>query len=536
MEDDSAARMTRGSLLKRGGVVAGAAALSGGLVPTAFAREAAVNPRKGGRMAIATPSLASDLFLGNSFGLVGEAFSQYGTGLFTFRPGTLDPVESLAESYVASKDRLTHDIKLKSGLTFHDGSPIDAAAVVACFRSQFLASDTLRGPGPHTQIANFWGGSPGNLRRLRALNKRTVRIVLRDRRADIRWLLAIMPVINPRVMAVSPRGYGTNVDLLRKIGSGPFRVTDFQPGQFVRYERFPDFPVPAYLDRLELRLVSDPSARFLALKSGAVQVAVAPSRADYESVRGDNNYRRFAGNLGNNIFCTINVKRTPALKNRKVREALLRAMNRPAYVKAFWAAGTARIGTQVCLTPGSIGYNESLKPVPYDRDGAARLLREAGVTSLSLVMIDPPSFGPVPELGAMLTAIASDFKAVGVDLKITTVDLVSWLSRNANSFDLSITSFGNNGVPEPTVSLYFLTKLYQIPPYYKYPGLIAAANRSLSTEARERNLSDLMALSMENVVGLPIAYSAGTVVSSRKVHDMAVGTAPYNYAGVWVER
>src|SRR5215510_476331 len=72
----------------------------------------------------------------------------------------------------------------------------------------------------------------------------------------------------PKVLQANPRGYGTDVSLLKNAGSGPFRIADFQPGQFVEFTRFDGFFEEAYLDKLRIQNVADPSARFLALKGG----------------------------------------------------------------------------------------------------------------------------------------------------------------------------------------------------------------------------------------------------------------------------
>ena len=78
----------------------------------------------------------------------------------------------------------------------------------------------------------------------------------------------LVGVVNPKAMQANPQGYGTDVALLKTAGSGPFRIADFQPGQFVEFTRFDGFFEEAYLDKLRIQNVADPSARFLALKGG----------------------------------------------------------------------------------------------------------------------------------------------------------------------------------------------------------------------------------------------------------------------------
>src|SRR5262249_22731033 len=158
--------------------------------------------------------------------------------------------------------------------------------------------------------------------------------------------------------------------------------------------------------------------RFLALKGGQAQVATGLSRADYEAASKDPAFRVNLSNPGGNVFMAFNGSHNATLNtNKDVREAIVRAMNRPAYVDSFYPQGLAQLGTQICLEPGTPGYNPDVKALPYDPEGARTLLQKAGVTDLSLKMIDPPAFGGASELKSQMEAIAADLGKIGIKVE-----------------------------------------------------------------------------------------------------------------------
>jgi len=501
-------------------------------VPTASAptaKPAEGQPRKGGSLIIASgDALVPDLAYGNAFGPQGFTALQWMWPLFRTKPASFDIIPALAESYTPSADRLSHKVTLRGDIKFHDGSAIDATAVVANLKAAFNQNDPLRGSGAYQGITTFFGGFPGNVKGVEVNDARNLTITLNAPRADMRGALCYVYLVNPKVVQANPQGYGTDVSLLKNAGSGPFSIADFQPGQFVEFTRFDGFFEEAYLDRLRIQNVADPSARFLALKGGQAHVATGLSRADYESASKDPAFRVHVSNPGGNVFMAMNGSKNATLNTSKdVREAIVRAMNRQAYVDAFYPKGLATLGTQVALAPGTPGYNPDVKALPYDPDGAKSLLQKAGMTDLSLKMIDPPAFGGASELKAQMEAIASDLGKVGIKVETTLTDLAGYLA-NTKDNDIAVTVYGNSGNDIGVASLYFRRPptTYQTPADPRYPQLLADAEVALDADTQNAKLKQLMALASENVVGAPIAYLAVAAVSTSKVHDISMTASP----------
>lgn len=507
--------------------------------PTPAAAAQAGQPRKGGTVIIASgDALVPDLSFGNAFGPQGFTALQWMWPLFRTKPASFEVINALADSYTPSADRLSHKVTLRSDIKFHDGSPIDAAAVAANLNAAFNQNDPLRGSGAYQAITTFFGGFPGNFKSVEVNDPRTLTISLNAPRADLRGALCYIYMVNPKVMQANPQGYGTDLALLKNAGSGPFRIADFQPGQFVEFTRFDGFFEEAYLDKLRIQNVADPSARFLALKGGQANVAMGLSRADFEAASKDTALRVHQSNPGGNVFMVFNGSKNDTLNTKKdVREAIVRAMNRPAYVDAFYPKGLATLGTQVALAPGTPGYNPDVKALPYDPDGAKALLQKAGVTDLALKMIDPPAFGGASELKAQMEAIASDLGKVGIRVETTLTDLAGYLA-NTKDNDIAVTVYGNSGNDIGVASLYFRRPptTYQIPADPRYGQLLGEAEVALDAETQNSKLKQLMAIASENIAGVPIAYLSVAAISSAKVHDVSMTASPLDpQHRAWVE-
>lgn len=551
MESDRpASHISRRSLLISAAAVAGGAVAAGALaacaptatVPTASLKPsgaASGQPRKGGTLILATgDGLVPDLSFGNSFGPQALSFSQFVWPLFRTKPASFEIVNALADGYEPSADRLTHKITLRAGLTFHDGSPLDATAVAANLRVAFDPKDPLRGTGAYQMIPTMWGGFPGNFKSVAVVDPRTLTISLATARADIRGALLSIFIVNPKVLAANPKGYGTDVAQLRNAGSGPFRVSDFSPGQFVEFTRVDGFFEEAYLDKLRLQQTTDASARYLALKGGQANAATGLSRADYEAASADPGFRTHISNPGGAVFMAFNATKNELLRtNRDVREAIVRAMNRQAYVASFYPKGLAQIATQVALAPGAPGFNPNLTALPYDPESAKALLAKAGVKSLSWTMIDPPAFGGASELKSQMEAIAADLAKVGITIETKVTDVAGYLA-GTKDYDVNVTVYGNSIASVGVASLYFRRPptTYQCPPDPRYATLLGEADVALDVATQNAKLSQVMQIATENVAGAPIAYISVAAVSTAKVHDISMTSSPLDpQHRAWIE-
>ena len=212
-------------------------------------------------------------------------------------------------------------------------------------------------------------------------------------------------------------------------------------------------------------------------------------------------------------------------------------MNGQTYVDSFYPKGLAQLGTQVALAPGTPGYNADVKALPI-RSGSAKGLLEAGVTSLSLKMIDRPPLVVPPKLKSQMEAIAAGFSArSALQSRPRWTDLAGYLAGTKDN-DIAVTVYGNSGNDVGVASLYFRRPptTYQTPADPRYPQLLAEAEVALDAETQNAKLKQLMALASDDVAGAPIAYLAVAAVSTAKVHDVSMTASPLDpQHRAWIE-
>ena len=276
-------------------------------------------------------------------------------------------VGAVAES-IKAVDPITWEIKLRPGLTFHNGEPVNADAVVFTFnraKSLFAA-----GKGD----LNF---ALGALRyeRMEKVDDLTTRIVMSGPDPII-----TSHMVNPELSILPPKYYGEHSleeVAFAPVGSGGYRFVSYKAGQGLVLKAFDKFRLgePPVTD-VVVRAVPEVASRVAELKAGSADLMVgvpADLKASLEKTPGVRvivapSYRR--------IFVNIKQGRHPALADTRVRQAMNYAVNCEEISQALMG-GMARCAIDLVNPP----YNDpGLKPYPYDPAKAGALLDAAGWT------------------------------------------------------------------------------------------------------------------------------------------------------------
>ena len=493
-----------------------------------------IAPQRGGSLVVgAGEGVPGDYFIGNALGQQVSTYIQFAWPLFVQSPTEREPVNALAESYDVSADGLTHTFTIRSGLTFHDGSPLDADAAAKNFRAEVFADDPLRDKGGYYQ--NFALGIPPNVDSVDVIDEKTFRMVLTQPRLDLRRVLWYWYIMNPAVIA--RKNYGTDLGALRDAGSGPFRMTSFTPASVVEFERFEGFFGDVWLDRLRFQMITDDAALALALRGGEIDVAIQPSSTDTEALSADPAYVEYAAPTpGLNLFYEL-VPRLPELcTDIRIREAIWYSLNQEAYIKAFFAPGTASPSSQPVVVSGTSAYVPSLQDRPYDPQRAQQLLSAAGIQRLQLKAIGPPTIGAITNVKQLFEAMASDMAAAGIDLQITVTDAATAGAEQPNNdiiinaydyednfliFPLFFTGLGGIKPPDPRAT------------NPKVAQLLDAASNTTDQQKQDSSFQQLMQLNNDELLmGIPLVevHKSAIAQSAVKYYRTAYTQDPENEA------
>ncbi len=263
----------------------------------------------------------------------------------------------LAEAW-DTPDPLTHRFRLRPGVRFHDGSPLSARDVVATYR---YAMDPAHGCPA--------SGALAAVAAVEALDEATVEFRLAEPRVSFPFQLTLG--VLPERLAGRP-DLGAEV-----VGTGPFRLAAFRPGEEVLLEAFAGhFEGPPALARVRFRIVGNATTRLLEIGSGGLdllQNAVPPYAVKFLKKEPELAVSAAPGSsyqyLGYNL-------EDPLLSDVRVRQALSYAVDRDELI-AYALQGLARPATGV-LPPEHWAHEAGVPVYVYDPARARALLDEAG--------------------------------------------------------------------------------------------------------------------------------------------------------------
>ncbi|MGS2643704.1 ABC transporter substrate-binding protein [Streptosporangium sp. G12] len=282
----------------------------------------------------------------------------------------------LATSWKVSEDGLTYTFELRDDVTFHDGEKFDAASVKANL-------DQLVSPGYNAAVSAV---QLRNFDRAEATAPHTLKVTLK---APDGLFLDFLS--SPYAGQVSPKSLKSAKDLkaggVDVVGTGPFVLDRFVPGQEVHYRRNPNYnwpPTgsahqgPAHLADITYRFLPEAAVRVGALTSGQVQVIEGVPATEIGLIKGDPELRLETSlNSGSAFSYYFNVSRPP-FDDRRVREAFRDAVDVDAVLTSVYQ-GTAKRAWSVIGQGSPQFYDPSLeKTFGDDPARANRLLDEAG--------------------------------------------------------------------------------------------------------------------------------------------------------------
>lgn len=329
-------------------------------------------------------------------------------------------VPGLAESWEISADGTVYTFNLRSGVTFHDGTTMDATDVV------FSLDRARADDSTNAQKALFAG-----ITTVEAMGDHTVKVTLDKPNGSFLFNMAWGDAV-----IVAPESI-ENIKQM-PVGTGAFEFVNWVQGDKIELARNDAYwgTAPA-LETATFKFISDPTAAFAAVMAEDVDVFSGfPAPENLPQFEADSRFQVLVGSTeGETILSTNN--KMPPFDNPLVRAAVAHAIDRQAIVDgAMFGYGTP-IGTH--FAPHNPAYVDLKADSAFDPEKAKALLAEAGFADgfETTLHLPPPSYA---RRGGEI--IAAQLAEVGIKAVITNVEWAQWLETvfRGKNFGLTIVS------------------------------------------------------------------------------------------------
>lgn len=435
----------------------GLAMTAGGvLMPEAGAAPLS-RPRRGGRIRVASTSSSTADTLDPAKGALSTDYVRHYmlySGL-TELDRNLNARPALAEA-VVSRDQQTWHVRLRKGVTFHDGKSLTAADVVYSLLRH-------KDPGVGSKVAEI----AKQFAAIKATGPRELSIRLTGPNADLPAILA-----QSHFLIIADG----QTDFRSANGTGPYRLAQFRPGIRTLVLRNPDFwkPGKPYLDEIELIAIPDEVSRVNALLSGDVHLINAINPRSTKRVLASPTHGLIETKSGLYTNLIIRQDRLPT-SNPHFATAMKYLIDRPLVNRALFR-NYATIANDHPIPPSNPYYRADLPQTQLDLDRAKWHIQRSGVTGVRLPVYASPAAEGSVDMASILQEYGS---RVGLNLVVNRVPADGYWSTHWMKHPLG---FGNTN-PRPTADMMF-SLFYKSDAVWNESGWKNARFDKLLVEAR----------------------------------------------------
>jgi peptide/nickel transport system substrate-binding protein len=438
-------------------------------------------------------------------------------GLVGQELGSYKLVPGLAQSWDISKDGLTYTFKLRSNVTFHDGTPFNAEAVKFVFERQLNDKGPYYATGTYPYVKGFLGNVAG----VEVLDAGTVQIKLKAPLTPFLQYLA-----HQSLFMFSPESlkkWGKDV-VKHPVGTGPFKLETWEPGVKVVLARNDAYWGGAPKIRQAIYVpTAEAQARLVALKTGDIDLTMDVPPDALDELRRDPNVVVAESNSSAVWYVTLNT-RHPVLKDKRVRQALNHAVNKDAIIRDV-LRGTAIVSRGPMSPVYGAYYEENTARYPHDLDKARALLKEAGYASgFDLTFLVPESGSGMQSPVEMATVIQANLAQIGVRAKIQTMEWGAYLRKYLEQPDMAEMSW-NPSIGDPDHMMYMLLSSDRFPPafnagYYqndRVDDLLRRGRTTIDEKARVPLYREAQKLVVEDAPWIFVDHGKQVIVHRKRV-------------------
>ena len=337
--------------------------------------------------------------------------------LVSYKGDTVELEGRLAERWTTSPDGKTLTFELRKGVSFHDGTPLDADAVVFTFERFLKPDHPYRPRNPCPYGSNF-----GDIEKVAADGLHRVVFTLKRPSVVMLYNFTLFPAFIVSPAAVKQRGAQFPV---QPIGTGPYRLSRWDRGVRIILDRNDNYwGAKPSIERVIVIPVNSPQTAIEKLRKGEVHVVDHPTLADQKALSSDPNTHVDTESSLTVSYLGFNLKRHPysdpnfrravslALDRRTLNELAYHGLAEPAanlVPPALWK--------DICPTP----------PYEVDLEKAKELLSRVKLESKEVELIHMTWSRPyVPEPLRAAEFIKDQLRKIGLEVKLTGYDKAAY--------------------------------------------------------------------------------------------------------------
>ena len=376
-------------------------------------------------------------------------------------------VPQLATGYEWSKDGKALTLKLRQGVSFHDGEKFDAAAVTYNIeRHKTIPGSNRR--GELAPVASVDVVDPATVRLNLSAPFSPLIAQLTDRAGMM---------VSPKAAQAAGDKFGSH-----PVCSGPFKFVERVPQDRIVLERYPNYwnKDAIHFDKVVYTPIPDATVRLANLRSGQLDFIERVAPSDMEKIVAEKKFKTAAITEIGYQGITINVgksdkaKANPLGRDAKVREAFELALDRQGLVQVVMD-NEAIAGNQ-WVPPSNAFYAKNMPMPKRDIAKAKQLLKEAGVPNPSFTLVTPTT-SDAQRIALVVQAMTRE---AGFDVKIQAAEFATSLNM-ADKGDFEAYVLAWSGRPDPDGNLYSFHACKQP---LNYAGYCDAETDKLINESR----------------------------------------------------
>jgi len=416
----------------------------------------------------------------------------------------------LAESWERLDDK-TMRFVLRQGVTFHSGNPFTAQDVKWTF-DRLKESPDFKGLfAPFTEA--------------KIVDDHTIDLVTAEPYPLVLNMMTyLFPMDSKFYSGTDEAGndkgaivkHGNTFASTHESGTGPFIVTAREQGVRVEFERFADYwdkNSPGNVDNVVLTPIKEGPTRVAALLSGDVDFIAPVPPNDLERIKKDSNVTLVTMAGTRIITLQMNQERVPAFKDKRVRQAVVYAINNDGIVQKIMKGFATTAGQ---MSPvGYLGHNPDLKP-RYDLAKAQELMKEAGYADGFSITMMAPNNRYVNDY-KIAEAAASMLSKINIKVDLTTIPKAQyWPEFDAQSADIMMIGWHSDTEDSANFSEFLLMTRSKESGYGQYNSgnysnakvdeLTLKSQSMTDTQARAKVLQEMETVAHEDAAFVPLHW------------------------------